>query len=301
MYIMWRYLILFPIAVVTALTVYVAIQDQHYTNTAARERTQFADGATSTETHNEHSNPNTDNPKGNPPSWYRFFAWPDGVTVWAIFLTLIVIAKQTVETAKAADAALLNAQAAKQAVDIVISKERCRIGMKRPDGLMELPYHLTGPDREIAFNPNRVQQVDYRLNCYGLTVGYILEAVHGACISDSEEPPTVGGSPIHYLRERLDPTDPDQAWTATFAPLFPRLESIEDVYAVVEGRKFIHLWGHIRYKDVFFDVFRQKRITAYRYVWKFTGNPTDIATTTPKGGRFGTWVKCGPPEDNRAN
>jgi len=81
--------------------------------------------------------------------------------------------------------------------------------------------------------------------------------------------------------------------------MLPRLESMEDIADVVEGRKFIHLWGLIRYRDVFFDVFRQKRTTAYRYVWKFTGNAGDTVVGTPLGGRFGAWIKCGPEEDNR--
>jgi len=47
-------------------------------------------------------------PTGNSPSWetaYSIFGWPNGITVWALFLTLVVVAKQTHETARAAKAA----------------------------------------------------------------------------------------------------------------------------------------------------------------------------------------------------
>jgi len=43
-----------------------------------------------------------------PPRWlrvsYQLFGWPNGITVWALFLTLMTIAEQTKQTAKAAKA-----------------------------------------------------------------------------------------------------------------------------------------------------------------------------------------------------
>lgn len=47
----------------------------------------------------------------NPPGWIETFTWPDGVTGWALLLTLLVIAWQSVETRDAARAGLLSAQA----------------------------------------------------------------------------------------------------------------------------------------------------------------------------------------------
>lgn len=40
-----------------------------------------------------------------PPNWYHIFSWPEGVTTWAVILTLLAIAEQTSETRKAAEAA----------------------------------------------------------------------------------------------------------------------------------------------------------------------------------------------------
>jgi len=205
---------------------------------------------------------------------------------------------QTIALKNAANAASLNAVSAKQAVEIVISKERCRIRMEPPQGL-NFPYQSDQVTHEPTFDANHPQAVNYYLYCYGLTEGDITEAIDGACVSDSEEPPTIPGSPISGFPWRIIQTDPEQAWWFGSARMFPRLESMDDITAVIEGRKFIHFWGHLRYRDVFFDVFRQKRITAFRYVWKFTGNPTDVPVGTPLGGRFGAWRKCGPPEDNR--
>lgn len=64
-----------------------------------------------------------DGPQNYLPWWYVLVAWPEGITVWAIIFTLIVIAKQTSETRKAAEAALLNAQT-------VINAERAWIAIR---------------------------------------------------------------------------------------------------------------------------------------------------------------------------
>jgi hypothetical protein len=44
--------------------------------------------------------------------WYVLFTWPEGITVWALLLTLCVIMYQSYHTRRAADGALLNAEAA---------------------------------------------------------------------------------------------------------------------------------------------------------------------------------------------
>src|ERR1700677_3239247 len=50
---------------------------------------------------------NSQKPQSYPPSWlrvsYQLFCWPNGITVWALFLTLMTIAEQTMETRKAAE------------------------------------------------------------------------------------------------------------------------------------------------------------------------------------------------------
>jgi hypothetical protein len=53
---------------------------------------------------------NAKNPQ-KPPFWEKVIAWPEGITTIAVICTLFVIAWQSVETRKAAQAGLLNAQA----------------------------------------------------------------------------------------------------------------------------------------------------------------------------------------------
>jgi hypothetical protein len=66
----------------------------------------------------------------NLPCWHILLAWPEGITAWAIIASLFVIGWQSFFTAKAAGAALLNAQA-------VIGAERARLAID-----IELSPHL---------------------------------------------------------------------------------------------------------------------------------------------------------------
>lgn len=49
------------------------------------------------------------------PRWYRLFAWPEGVTTWAVLLTLLAIAEQTYHTRRAAEATELSVRASDRA------------------------------------------------------------------------------------------------------------------------------------------------------------------------------------------
>ncbi len=70
---------------------------------------------------------NANKPHRNP-DWIDTFTWPEGATVWALFLTLLVIAWQSTETRKAANASLEQAR-------LTVEKERARLYV-RP-GILE--------------------------------------------------------------------------------------------------------------------------------------------------------------------
>src|SRR5277367_3859087 len=53
------------------------------------------------------SNEECQDPKSYMPWWYVLIAWPEGITVWAIIATGFVIAWQSNETPKSANAAML--------------------------------------------------------------------------------------------------------------------------------------------------------------------------------------------------
>jgi len=55
---------------------------------------------------------------------YELFGWPNGITVWALFLTMMVIAEQTSQTRRAADATKDAADAARKQANHMAATER---------------------------------------------------------------------------------------------------------------------------------------------------------------------------------
>ena len=119
--IMWKYIAIF--AVVFGLTFYVSIQNHRDTDQPAEHGTQPAN-APPPPTHDDNAQMDVKKPHRSPPDWYRFLTWPEGVTAWAIFLTLMAIAEQTQQTRKAAEAGLESAKAALLNAQAVINIDR---------------------------------------------------------------------------------------------------------------------------------------------------------------------------------
>jgi hypothetical protein len=97
---MWKYLV--ALAVVAILAIYVSVQDERSSKQSAYQTTDSDKNASVAKPNEKNTQKNAEHAEGNLPSWYGFFRWPNGTTVWAIILTLIVIADQTRQTAKAA-------------------------------------------------------------------------------------------------------------------------------------------------------------------------------------------------------
>jgi hypothetical protein len=105
-------------------TIYVTIQDQHATEQTPQQTAQQPNSPTTFSKSDKQSQDNTQKPSRNLPSWHRLFTWPDGMTAWAILLTLWAVAWQSNETRKAAQAALTTANAAKTQIKVMRTQAR---------------------------------------------------------------------------------------------------------------------------------------------------------------------------------
>jgi hypothetical protein len=106
---LWKYAI--PAVVIIGVSVFVSCQDQNTRDEYEAKCNQLNSRAASPAAHHENCDEGAENAARHLPRWYRIFSWPEGITTWAILFTLFVIAEQTAQTKKAADAAFLNAQA----------------------------------------------------------------------------------------------------------------------------------------------------------------------------------------------
>lgn len=123
----WKYVIV--VAIVLGGCVYVSRQDQETRQQYQEKCTQLNAGTASPSTHGEDCDKGADDAARHLPRWYRVFSWPEGITTWAILLTLFAIAEQTNETRRAATAAIDAAQAAQRTIDLTMHTQRGRIAI----------------------------------------------------------------------------------------------------------------------------------------------------------------------------
>jgi len=100
--IMLKYLAI--LALIFALAIYVSIQNQRSAAEAAQQGAPPADTISAAKSHDNQAQNHPDITKWNSPPWYRLFTWPEGITTWAIILTLLAVAEQARESAKATQA-----------------------------------------------------------------------------------------------------------------------------------------------------------------------------------------------------
>jgi hypothetical protein len=108
-----KYLAIF--ALFLGLAIYIACQDER-AQESAQKAAHPNTGAAAAKADEHHPQENVYDTERHTPSWYGFFRWPNGTTAWAIILTLLVIAQQTKETARAAKAAQDSAKATQDSI-----------------------------------------------------------------------------------------------------------------------------------------------------------------------------------------
>ena len=100
---MRKYVVAF--VVIFGLSVYVSHQTQRIAEQGAQQTTQASSATPTSSAQDNHAQQDEKKPKWYIQFLYRLFTWPEGVTAWAIILTLMAIAEQTKQTTRAAEAA----------------------------------------------------------------------------------------------------------------------------------------------------------------------------------------------------
>ena len=97
----WKYLI--GVAVIFGCAVFVSHQYQHARSQCSKECEQVNPRSIPPPPATKNCNECEQNAERHLPRWYRLFGWPEGITTWAILLTLLAIGEQTHQTRRTAD------------------------------------------------------------------------------------------------------------------------------------------------------------------------------------------------------
>jgi hypothetical protein len=113
---MWKYGVALLLAF--GLAIYISIQDKRAIQQSTQHAEHLNKDATIAKANGDHAEENVPDSPRNLPSWYGFFRWPNGTTVWAVILTLLAIAEQTAQTARAAKATEKAVEISDKALDV---------------------------------------------------------------------------------------------------------------------------------------------------------------------------------------
>jgi len=105
----WKYGVV--VTLILSATFWTARKDKETREQYEQKCAQLNASAVPPASHYEDCDKGAEKAAGHLPLLYHVFGWPEGITVWAILLTLFAIAEQTSQTRRAAEATLLNIQA----------------------------------------------------------------------------------------------------------------------------------------------------------------------------------------------
>lgn len=226
------------------------------------------------------------------PSWINTFAWPEGATAWALFLTLIVIAWQSSETKKTAKAALLNAQA-------VINAERAwitvapHIGSPKfypvreknaplPDNLVDvLPIaHLfAGKLVNVGKTPAKIEATAIR---------YVCTPIHPPKWSTNPNYGEISESVFFAFPDEINTISAELSPTATMTQA--------QIDAVQDEKEFLYAFGIVKYQDVY----GMPHETRFGYLYQVQDRHLIMKDGVIETVRTGEarFRRCGPPKYN---
>jgi hypothetical protein len=205
---MGKYLAILGVITV-GLAIYVGFEDGRYTQEIAQKTAEIDKGAASANAVEKHSREGVPDSELHAPSWngwFNFFRWPNGTTAWAIILTLMAVAGQARESAKATQAMLDSIPLQQQAANAALLNAQAVINAERP-WLLVLIEPNSGPMGGFTIHVKNK----------GRTPA-VATAVHMGCVAvegTSALPKVPSYGPGRLLQDRIVVAD-DAAWVIWF-------------------------------------------------------------------------------------
>lgn len=270
------------LAIISGLTVYVAVQDEHATQKSTQKTAYHKDDSVSggvgsgtahgvAKTDENHFQENIPNVEWHLPSWYGFFRWPNGTTTWAIILTLIVIADQTKQTAKAARAGQTAAEAAlaqshqmrkqtkilgdsvataQKAADAAEISAKAAMGVAVPT--LVLQEFAWGPIGEASPEDFlRIPRIKIAIKNYGQSPAFVRAYDVVFTLEELPSEPVYNEPPYSFDLDNIV-VDSGAVYLLDEGKANPGLYLFDaDLEGIREVKKILKIYGYVRYGDVF--------------------------------------------------
>lgn len=225
--------------------------------------------------------------QGYSPRWemvviYRVFGWPEGVTVWALFLTLITIAEQTSQTRKAAIATEDSVGAIKRQTDLMKEQSDFMVEKERAKLRIELGEFQPVKDEHETY------WVKGHVSIYGSTEAFIerteIYASIGAGGIFNPLPEWMWGMRLPtVIRSNAEPIPFSVMVMAADGPT-----TDDEILPVREAKEFVYVMAKVEFADAFGRKWVLRLRRRFRFIWSDIESP----------GIGGSWEDSGPASDN---
>jgi hypothetical protein len=253
----WKYGIV--VFIILGFYVYVSHHDQSTRDQYEQKCNQLNASAVPPSGHHEDCDKGAENAARHEPRWYRLFGWPEGITTWAILLTLLALAEQTSQTRRAADAAAESANAAYGSVtfaeaqlDLMREKERARLEVNVEH--TDLEVEVDGKDISHLIATVSIRNIGESKAFIGRTSATLITKLRSEPLGDT------GFSPLDLPEKFIEPDKPP---VIAKVYCFPTETAATFAECLEGGTYSLHFFGFIQYETLGF--WRRKE---FGYDWK---------------------------------
>jgi hypothetical protein len=262
----WRYLI--AVVIILGGCIYVSRQDQKTRDQYEQKCNQLNASAVAPTGHYEDCDKGAENAARHLPRWYRVFGWPEGITTWAILLTLLALAEQTSQTRRAADATAETANAAygsltfaEAQMDLMKEEKRARLDLNVER--IGLEVEVAGEDLVHLIAVVSVRNIGESKAFIGRTSGILITKLRNDPLGD------IDYSPLDLPEKFIEP---DKTPVAVKVYCFPSATTATFAECLEGGTFSLHLFGFIEYETLGF--WRRKE---FGYDWKVLDRNSGLA------------------------
>jgi hypothetical protein len=204
----------------------------------------------------------------NSPSWIETFAWPEGVTAWALLLTLLVIAWQSTETRAAA-------KATENAVEIADKS----LEVQKTTAKQQLRAYMAVKEAKAFLYADGVLEVSLKLHNCGQTPAYELRGQHNSGFSPYPIPAS-GRPPVENLLGSVSVIGSGNNFNIQDALKQLRGVPVQQTMAAFTLPDFVFVMaGYFTYRDIFKD----KHVIKFQLI---LGGPCTPRWDTDEKGRI---------------
>jgi len=258
-----------------------APQNQNAVNQAASEKEHNEGGVRIVVNENEQPHSQSQETADKPNGWHKLISWPEGITAWAVILTLGAIVWQAFETRRSVNAARDAAKASLLNARAIVDSERAWVEVTVKSGTT-LPQTIPANQLAIwAFFPTVTNSGRTVCRLTGMFIGkrFARSPQELPAIPNYSE----AGASILNAELLLFPDSPQ-------SPLDIKL-SMEEVWRVRNSQDSLYIYGYVQY-EIPMDSRNPQRQTRFIFVYNIPAGFSAL----PEG----FLVPVGLPEYNRA-